>query len=47
MSDLNKSVALSYVDVWNSSDFDALDGIIIPTIARDVAIVLWHLGLQH
>lgn len=30
MSDLNKSVALSYVDVWNSSDFDALDNIVHP-----------------
>jgi hypothetical protein len=30
MSDLNKVVALSYVAVWNNSDFDALDDIIHP-----------------
>jgi steroid delta-isomerase-like uncharacterized protein len=30
MSDLNKSVVLRYVDVWNSSNFDALDDIIHP-----------------
>ena len=30
MSDVNKTIALSDVDVWNSSDFDALDDIIHP-----------------
>jgi steroid delta-isomerase-like uncharacterized protein len=30
MSDLKKSVVLRYVDVWNNSNFDALDDIIHP-----------------
>ena len=57
MSDLNMAVALSYVAVWNSSEFDALDHIIHPDyrarrgdrlMASGVAALkAWYSGLHE
>jgi len=57
MSDLNESVALSYVNVWNNSDFEALDGIIHPDYrarrgdrlmaSGAVALKAWLSGLHN
>ena len=57
MSALNKSVALRYVDIWNTSDFDALDDIIHPDYrarrgdrlmaSGAAALKAWYAGLHQ
>jgi len=48
MSDLNKSVARSATWTFGTTVTSTRSTTSsIPTIAHDVAIALWHRGLQH